>query len=247
VLIYDEEFSELLRPLNQDQKRFIAWCRPGGHARDLLLEDLIAREGIVALEPSRERGCGTVMLASQHPASPSSPCRKLVNSLVTPGAVSSKIPLRPREATLIAAPMSGSWGFLHFALGLRLASTLVLRRNFDPIEALAAADRHDVTALAVLPEMLERIMELPARTMECFRHTLRVIAVQGPAVPSEVAIPAMERFGDVLYSLHGPMVVRLAGDWPSHTRRSGEPAPVVELRLSGRVRGEQTARRESQR
>jgi hypothetical protein len=73
-----------------------------------------------------------------------------------------------------------------------------------------------------------------------------VIAVQGPTLPSELAIPAIETFGDVLYNLHGPAVVRLAGDWPNHTRRSAEPGRAVELRLSGPAAHEVTARRESQ-
>ena len=39
---------------------------------------------------------------------------------------------------MIAAPMFHSWGFAHFTLALPLASTLVLRRRFDPEETLRA-------------------------------------------------------------------------------------------------------------
>jgi fatty-acyl-CoA synthase len=146
------------------------------------------------------------------------PTRTLPNSLLIPGAVMSKIPLRRRGTTLIAAPLCGTWGFVHFALGLRLASTLVLQRTFDPSAALSAVDVHEVAALAVLPEMLEEIMDLPAASSRCHdTRSLRVIAVQGPGLASELALPAIERFGDVFYNLQGSIVIHLDADWVHQT------------------------------
>ena len=43
---------------------------------------------------------------------------------------------------MIAAPMFHSWGFAHFTLALPLASTLVLRRRFDPEDTLRAVAQH---------------------------------------------------------------------------------------------------------
>jgi acyl-CoA synthetase (AMP-forming)/AMP-acid ligase II len=229
ALIYDEEFSELLRPVGDHRRRFVAWCDAGHHAPDPSLEDLIAREGLVTLEPPGE-GRSTVMLACHRPAE-SNNCMgpRLINSLMTPGAAVSSMPLRPREVTLVAAPMFGAWGFLHLVLGMRLASTLVLRRVFDPVEVMAAVDEYDVAALAVLPEMLERIMGLPEAMVSCQSDRLRVIAVPGPELRSDVALPAVERFGDVLHSLRGPTVVQLVGDWVGQTRG----AAVAQARVAG--------------
>ena len=64
---------------------------------------------------------------------------------------------------MIAAPMFHSWGFAHFTLGMALGSTLVLRRRFDPEGTLSATAQHECTALAVVPVMLQRILELPRR------------------------------------------------------------------------------------
>ena len=229
ALIHDEEFAELLRPLGGPRRRFIAWCDAGHHASDLSLEDLIAREGLITLEPSGV-GRSCVMLAGHRRRERNnSTGPKLINSLMTPAAAASSMPLRPREATLVAAPMFGSWGFLHLVLGMRLASTLVLRRVFDPVEVMAAVDQYDVTALALLPEMLERIMGLPEAMAVYQSDRLRVIAVQGPELPSDVAIPAVERFGDVLHSLRGPTIVRLVGDWVGQTRG----AAVGRARVAG--------------
>jgi fatty-acyl-CoA synthase len=248
ALIYDEEFTELLQPMADHRRRFLAWCDRGRRARDPVLEDLIAREGLVKLQPPEGRGSSMVTLACHRPGSTSGAGRKLLNSLMVPGAALSKMPLRPRQVTMVGAPMFSSWGFLHFALGMRLASTLVLRREFDPVEVLASIDEHKITALALLPEMLEEIMELPQATIECYTDTLRVIAVQGPTLASELAIPAMERFGDVFYNLYGPAVVRLTGDCMEQTRTAVAGARIVgDVWLGGRAGNRHVARRESQR
>ena len=39
---------------------------------------------------------------------------------------------------MIAAPLFHSWGFFHFVISLPTASTIVLRRRFDPEETLRA-------------------------------------------------------------------------------------------------------------
>ena len=88
-------------------------------------------------------------------------------------ALFSKIPLRARETTVIAAPMFHSWGFAHFTLGLPLASTLVLRRRFDPEDTLRAVAHHRATALAVVPVMLQRILELGEETIAQLRRAAR--------------------------------------------------------------------------
>jgi acyl-CoA synthetase (AMP-forming)/AMP-acid ligase II len=211
AMIYDEEFSESLRQVGYGHKRFIAWCDPDRHPRHPLLEELIVREGSGALRPPGRRAT-TVTIASSSAALTSGTARILSGSLVIPGALLSRIPLRSREITMVAAPMFCSWGFLHLVLGLRLASTLVLRREFDPEDLLYAVDEHEVSALALVPEMLESVVQLPKATMLHYKtDSLRVIAVNGRALPSEVAMPAMEMFGDVLYNLHGSPVVQVNG------------------------------------
>jgi acyl-CoA synthetase (AMP-forming)/AMP-acid ligase II len=63
ALIYDEEFSELLQPVGRGRKHFIAWCDADRPARCPLLEELIAREGSVAVEPARKETASTVLPA----------------------------------------------------------------------------------------------------------------------------------------------------------------------------------------
>jgi len=92
-----------------------------------------------------------------------------------------------------------------------LGSTLVLRRKFDPEDTLSATAQHECTALVVVPVMLQRIMELPAETIERYDlRDLRVIAASGSALPGELAVKVMDRFGDVLYNLYGSTEVAWA-------------------------------------
>jgi acyl-CoA synthetase (AMP-forming)/AMP-acid ligase II len=59
--------------------------------------------------------------------------------------------------------------------------------------------------------MLQRMLELPAETIDRYDlSALRVIAVSGSALPGELALKVMDRFGDVLYNLYGSTEVAWA-------------------------------------
>ena len=68
-----------------------------------------------------------MILTSGTTGTPKGAARRQPDSLEPAAALFSKIPLRARETTMIAAPLFHSWGFAHFTLALPLASTLVLR------------------------------------------------------------------------------------------------------------------------
>ncbi|HEV3094793.1 MAG TPA: acyl-CoA synthetase [Solirubrobacteraceae bacterium] len=209
-LIYDEDFTDLVKDGGEGRKRFVAWCEPGTSSEDPLLGDMIARGGTGDLRPPAESG-KVVILTSGTTGTPKGAARKQPDSLEPAAALFSKIPLKARQTTVIAAPMFHSWGFAHFTLALPLSSTLVLRRRFDPEETLRAVAEHRASVLAVVPVMLQRIMELPAETIARYgTSSLKVIALSGSALPGELAIRAMDTFGDVLYNLYGSTEVAWA-------------------------------------
>jgi acyl-CoA synthetase (AMP-forming)/AMP-acid ligase II len=210
ALIYDAEFEGLTRDAGEGRKRFIAWHDGGEAPKDPLLEDLIGAGKPSDVTPPAEKG-RVVILTSGTTGAPKGAQRKQPESLDPAAALFSKIPLRANERTLIAAPMFHSWGFVHFTLGMGLGSTLVLRRKFDPEDTLSAVAQHECTALIVVPVMLQRILELPAETIDKYDlSALRVIAASGSALPGEMAIKLMDRFGDVLYNLYGSTEVAWA-------------------------------------
>jgi acyl-CoA synthetase (AMP-forming)/AMP-acid ligase II len=210
AVIYDEEFTNLIGEGAQDRKRFVAWCDPGKDPGDPLLEDLIAGEADGPLQPPHESG-RVVILTSGTTGTPKGAARKQPDSLAPLASLLSKIPLKARETTMIAAPLFHSWGFGHFTMAMPLTSTMILRRKFDPEDTLRAVAQYRASALAVVPVMLQRILELPPETIAKYDlHALRVVALSGSALPGELATRAMDLLGDVLYNLYGSTEVAQA-------------------------------------
>jgi acyl-CoA synthetase (AMP-forming)/AMP-acid ligase II len=210
AVVYDDEFTDLVRAGAAGRKRFVAWSEPGASVSDPLLEELIDRGSQSDLRPPAEKG-RVVILTSGTTGAPKGATRKQPDSLEPVAALFSKIPLRARETTMIAAPMFHSWGFAHFTLALPLASTLVLRRKFDPEDTLRAVAQHRASALAVVPVMLQRILDLGPETLARYDvRGLKIIAVSGSALPGELATRTMDAFGDVLYNLYGSTEVAWA-------------------------------------
>jgi fatty-acyl-CoA synthase len=210
AVVYDEEFAELVAEGARERKRFIAWQETPGPAEEERLEELIRRGDPSELEPPAETG-RVVILTSGTTGTPKGATRKQPDSLEPVAALFSKIPLRARQTTMIAAPMFHSWGLAHFTLALPLGSTLVLRRRFDPEETLRAVAQTRSSVLAVVPVMLQRIMELGPEVISRYDvSALRVISLSGSALPGELATRAMDTFGEVLYNLYGSTEVAWA-------------------------------------
>src|SRR3984893_4709918 len=210
ALIYDEEFAGLVEEGAAGRKRFIAWSDPDERPSAPRVEDLIASSDDGQLQAPTEKG-RVVILTSGTTGAPKGAARKQPDTLEPAAALFSKLPLRARETTMIATRMFHSCGFAHFTLALPLASTLVLRRKFDPEETLRAVSQQRATALALVPVMLQRILDLGEDTIARYdTRCLRVIALSGSALPGELATRAMDVFGDVLYNLYGSTEVAWA-------------------------------------
>ena len=210
AVIYDEEFAELVDAGAVSRKRFIAWTDPPHTHSEPLLEELCSSGNDAELEPPLEKG-RVVILTSGTTGTPKGAARKQPDSIDPAASLFSKIPLRARETTVIAAPMFHSWGFGHFTLSLPLASTLVLHRRFDPEDTLRAVAQHHASVLVLVPVMLQRILDLGEETIARYDTScLRVIALSGSALPGELATRAMDTFGDVLYNLYGSTEVAWA-------------------------------------
>jgi acyl-CoA synthetase (AMP-forming)/AMP-acid ligase II len=208
AIVYDDEFAGLVEGAAATRQRFIAW-HDGGPADAPVLEDLIATGDPAGVPAPQEPG-RVVILTSGTTGTPKGAQRSSAG-ITSAAALLSKIPLRARETTMIAAPMFHSWGFAHYTLGVPLASTFVLRRRFDPEGTLEAVARSRATALAVVPVMLQRILELPDAVLDRYdTSSLRVIAASGSALPGPLATRVMDRFGDVLYNLYGSTEVAWA-------------------------------------
>jgi acyl-CoA synthetase (AMP-forming)/AMP-acid ligase II/carbon monoxide dehydrogenase subunit G len=209
AIIYDEEFGELLADAGKRRKRFIAWYDTDSPPAPTL-DELIGNGDSSEVVPPEREGRATI-LTSGTTGSPKGASRANPQSMDPVVALLSKIPLKARETSHIAAPLFHSWGFAHFSLGMILGTTYVLRRKFDPEECLAEVARHRCDSLVVVPVMMQRIMELPEETRAKYDvSSLKVVAASGSALTGDLAVNWMDAFGDNLYNLYGSTEVAWA-------------------------------------
>jgi acyl-CoA synthetase (AMP-forming)/AMP-acid ligase II len=205
AVVHDEEFTNLVGEALPPNRRFVAWAEEVSHVEQLIEE----HEGAEPQPP--ERHSRLTILTSGTTGTPKGASRGQPSTADPLLAILSRIPLRARGTTLIAAPLFHSWGMVHLGLGVVLSSTVVLQRRFDPEQTLAAVQRHRVTALAVVPVMLQRILDLPERVRRSYdTSSLRVIAVSGSQLTAELSQRCMDEFGDIVYNLYGSTEVAWA-------------------------------------
>jgi fatty-acyl-CoA synthase len=205
-LVYDREFADAVHDARVGQVCVVA----EGGGEDTSLGELIATRVETPLPPPALAG-RAVILTSGTTGTPKGANRPAPSSMGPMAALLSAIPLRAREATLISAPLFHAWGFAHMLLATALSSTIVLRRRFEPLDAVRALADQRANVLVVVPVMLQRMLEADAderRRLDL--SSLRVIAVSGSALPGPLANRVMDAFGDTLYNLYGSTEVAWA-------------------------------------
>ncbi len=203
VVVYDEEFEEVLEEAAEGRLRVVAWHEPDGERAVRTLDDIVLDGDRSDLKPPSSRG-KAILLTSGTTGTPKGASRSQPRSLDPAATLLSRIPLHAREKTMIAAPLFHTWGFAHFTLGMSLSSTVVLRRRFDPEAILSLTARHECSALVVVPVMLQRLLDLDDEVLRRYDLSkLRVVPVSGSALPSALARRWMDLFGENLYNLYG--------------------------------------------
>jgi acyl-CoA synthetase (AMP-forming)/AMP-acid ligase II len=209
ALVYDEEFEDLLSGVDPGVRRIVAW-HDGAPAGRETIEQLLADGDDSDHQPPPDKP-RFVILTSGTTGTPKGAQRTSPDGLMALAAVLDMIPYRRGSTLMIAAPLFHSWGFFHFVVSLPTASTMVLRRRFDPEATLAAIERHKADVLGAVPVMVQRILGLPDEVLSKYKlPSLRVVSLSGSALPGELAIEWMDRFGDSIYNLYGSTEVAYA-------------------------------------
>ncbi len=243
ALVYDSEFAGLLDGVDDSVARIVGWVDEGEEPTQPTLEQLIAAGSEANHRPPPDKP-RFVILTSGTTGTPKGAQRSSPDGLLALAALIDRIPFRSRETMMIAAPLFHSWGFFHFVMSLPTASTLVLRRRFDPEGTLQALQESRAEVLAVVPVMIQRILELPPETLARYDlSSLRITSLSGSALPGELAIAWMDRFGDTAYNLYGSTEVAYAtvatpADLRAAPGTAGRPPRGTTVRIVDEAGGE---------
>ncbi|NNH71762.1 acyl-CoA synthetase [Nocardia uniformis] len=207
LLVYDEEYAHMLDGVRPRRGSWRAWTEK---VRPDCLEALIA-EG----DPSAPPGPGVtpklILLTSGTTGTPKGAPRPEPKSLAPLGALLSKVPFRAGGVTECCAPIFHTLGFACAMLGLGFGSTLVIRRRFDPQEAIDSMSRHRVTTLIAVPVMLARMVDLGGRGLVGRDlSALRIIFVGGSQLGAQLCRDVTAAFGPVVYNVYGSTEVAYA-------------------------------------
>ncbi|MEI7059063.1 AMP-binding protein [Nocardioides sp. CCNWLW239] len=210
VVIHDEEFTELLSSATTAQ-RLIAWvdsADPGATT----LESLV--HGDARPVPPPKRHGRIVILTSGTTGAPKSAPRPEAG-FDAAVALMSRMPMKDGWRCFIAAPLFHTWGLAHLLFAELLGTTMILRRRFDPEDALATLSETRADSFVVIPVMMQRILSLPEETLAAYdlegiASRLKAVASSGSALPGDLALEWMDRFGDNLYNVYGSTEVSYA-------------------------------------
>jgi acyl-CoA synthetase (AMP-forming)/AMP-acid ligase II len=208
ALVYDEEFGDLLAGVDDSVMRIVGWC--DGEVSGPTIDSLIEAGDEADHKPPPEKP-KFVILTSGTTGTPKGAQRSSPDGLMAIASLIDKIPFRTGMTMMIAAPLFHSWGFFHFVMSLPTGSTMVLRRRFDPEETLKAVEQSRADVLAAVPVMVQRILTLPDEVLDRYGlPSLKITSLSGSALPGELAIEWMDRFGDNVYNLYGSTEVAYA-------------------------------------
>jgi acyl-CoA synthetase (AMP-forming)/AMP-acid ligase II len=238
--IYDEEFTATVdRALadKPDATRIVAWT-DGQHEPALKkLENLIS-DHTGQLPERRGRKGRMILLTSGTTGNPKGAKQSGGGAGIwTLKAILDRTPWRAEETTVIVAPMFHAWGFSQLIFAASMACTVVTRRKFDPEATLDLVDRHRATGLAVVPVMLDRIMDLPDEVRKRYSgRSLRFAAASGSRMRPDVVIAFMDQFGDIIYNNYnateaGMIATATPEDLRAAPDTAGRPAGGTEIRI----------------
>ena len=240
LVVYDEEFAPLLeeaRSRVDGLVEVVAWqddpdaSAGTTHSLDVLIDQHLGQKPGRAPAPGR-----TVLLTSGTTGTPKG-ARRSGGGPASLAAMLERIPWRAGETTVVAAPMFHAWGFGQLAISGTMGCTVVMRRKFDPEAILELVDRHEATGLAVVPVMLERIIDLPTEQLDRFSlKSLRFVTASGSRMRPDAVTKFMDRFGDVVHNSYnateaGLISTATPGDLRAAPETAGRPVVGTDLRI----------------
>ncbi len=138
------------------------------------------------------------------------------------------------EVGLTALPLAHAYGILVAATGLFVKGFGVLLPWFEPAAFLDAIERFRVTRTAVVPTMLQFLLQMPLEDRDL--SSLRVVTSGAAPLPVEVIQQWEERTSSVIVEGYGctEATAAISVERPSLPRKPGSvglPLPGIEVRI----------------
>ncbi|GES38367.1 long-chain fatty-acid--CoA ligase [Rhodococcus aetherivorans] len=201
TFVYDAEFAAVAAALPPEVRTYSSWPE-GDEPGPPGIESVLAQFDGSAVPPPSTLG-GFVLLTSGTTGTPKGAPRERTSPLASAQFLD-RVPLRPGQTMLMAAPAFHGTGISQFGLALALGQTVVMERRFDPLETVRLIERHRANVLVVVPTMLQRILDLGGETIGRYdTSSLQIIFSAGSALSPDVCRRTREYFGDVLHNLYG--------------------------------------------
>ncbi len=209
VILYDEEFRPIVEEGAGQLTRFLTWAESEGP--ETTLAELASSHDDGDLDAPPQPGRVTI-LTSGTTGTPKGARRTMKRQgLDTFVGLFGRMPLRRGTRNFIVAPTFHSWGGFHLLIAAQLGCTVCLRRRFDPEDTLAAIQELRPQVLAVVPVMMQRILQLGPDVIGRYdTSSLEMVCASGSALPGELALRWMDAFGDNVYNFYGSTEVAQA-------------------------------------
>jgi fatty-acyl-CoA synthase len=178
-----------------------------------------------------------VILTSGTTGTPKGAQRPAPSGLSVMVGMLDRIPHFSGETMVMAAPLFHSWGYLNSIIGTSVGARLVLQRRFDPAQTMELVDEFEADAIAAVPVMLQRILELDEETSRGFRaENLKIVTLSGSALPGGLATAWMDRYGENIYNFYGSTEVAMGSiatpeDLRKDPSTAGRPPYGTSVRL----------------
>jgi acyl-CoA synthetase (AMP-forming)/AMP-acid ligase II len=202
VLVYDEEYEDIVDSSGYDGRRVLAWHDDKTDDR-LTLDSLAV--GDHAKAPANHRSSKLTLLTSGTTGLAKGVSRGVnILGVAESGATGmSVMRLRDGDVSVVAPPFFHALGFAMLLSTLMVSGTIVSHRRFDPEQMIKDIDEHRATVLTGVPLMLQRLLTVKGEQPERDVSSIRVALTGASPIPPSTVADFLEAFGPVLVNVYG--------------------------------------------
>ncbi|MGP6173151.1 AMP-binding protein [Corynebacterium sp. A21] len=202
-----------------------------------IMEVIAAADPNIKL-PTRPVQHPTIIMSSGTTGTPKGVVRGVPKTPQVLGSVLPKVPWRLGGTIQLSASLFHAWGWLNLNIALLTKSTMVLRRNFDPSQAVSDCAEHGINGVvsaAVFLRDFIAVLESAEGADPALRSQvgpLEFIVSSGNAIPPSLVRTLNNRFGPVVCNFygsteHGPVAVASGAELAADPDRAGTVATGV--------------------